>query len=177
MEQWNNGTMEQGFTLVELIVVFAVMGLLTALFLANYRPVSERTEVEMSTQEMAANIRLAQSNTLGAAEYEGNVPEGGWGVYMEDEDDQYIIYADVDNNHIYSGESEKWQKKELPGGIYITSTGGGSRADVAFEPPDPTTYINGNSTSTDEVVVTIADNNDNFSQIKMNFFGLIEVLN
>ena len=161
-----------GFTLIELVVVFTVVAALTGLFLATYE--SEESQVRMATQEMASNIRRAQSNTLGAVEHEGTVPPGGWGVYMAKDSDQYKLYADMDGNHQFDGDTEHWRTEELPGDIRITSLGGASEADIAFEPPDPTTYING--TTTDEITITLVDDENNYGQVRVNFFGLIEVV-
>lgn len=161
-----------GFTLIELIVVFTVVAALTGLFLATYE--SEESEIRMSAQEMASNIRHAQSNTLGAVKYEGNVPDGGWGAYLPDDSGEYILYADADGDHAFDPGTEEWRTEELPHGISITSAGGVSAADIAFEPPDPTTYING--TTTNEITITLADEDNNYEQVRVNFFGLIEVV-
>jgi hypothetical protein len=155
------------------------MGLLTTLFLAGYKSAGKDSDLRMSAGELMNNIRLAQSNTLGAVEYEGEVPEGGWGVYAEQGEDSYVIYADINEDFSYDEAAEKWRTVDLPEDIFISSiesesAGATSSVDITFEPPDPITYINGNDR--DKVDIVIKDDRDRSKKIRINFFGLIEVV-
>lgn len=163
-----------GFTLVELIVVFSIIAVLTAVFLVNFRAGSEQSRIELIAQNLVSEIRTAQSNTLGAVKYEGTVPEGGWGVHLEEGTSQYTIFADTDADFEYDDPGETSSVKSFEENVSILSVDGVDSVDIVFEPPDPTTYING--TSTGEVLITLADDRNNNEVVRVNFFGLIEVV-
>lgn len=163
-----------GFTMAELIVAIAIIGLLTAMFLANYRAGGEESGIRMVAREMAGEIRRAQSNTLGAVKYEDEVPEGGWGVHITEDSEEYILYADVNADREYNEPDEEWRTETLPEGFSVTSVEGSSEADIVFEPPAPITYINGDDR--DKITITVADTKGNSADIRVNFFGMIEVI-
>ncbi len=170
----NKGKNINGFTLIELTVVLAIIAILTAVFLASFRVGSEPSKIKLVSHNIVSNIRLAQSNTLGAVKYEDQVPEGGWGVHMEEGNSRYAIFADINANHSYNEIDEKFVIKDFSENIQITSIDHGDSVDIVFDPPDPTTYING--TSTGSVLISLIDDQDNSESIRVNFFGLIEVV-
>ncbi len=170
----NKGKSINGFTLIELMVVLAIIAILTAIFLASLRVGSEPSKIRLVSHNIVSDIRLTQSNTLGAVKYEDQVPEGGWGVHMEEGNSQYAIFADINANHSYNATDEKFVIKDFSKDIQITSIDQGDSVDIVFDPPDPTTYIN--STSTGSVLISLTDDQDNSESIRVNFFGLIEVV-
>lgn len=162
-----------GFTVMELVVSIGVIAVLSALFLVGYRSAGQDSDLRMSAGQLMNSIRVAQSRTLGAVAYEGDVPEGGWGIHLDEDRGTYIIYADVNENFSYDGESEKWQARELPDDTHISSIDVSSSVDIVFEPPDPITYINGDDMS--KVDIVISDDRGESKTVRVNFFGLIEV--
>ena len=83
------------FTLVEMIVSIAIIALISTIFLANYRTGIRRSDLSMSTNVLAADVRLAQSYSLGLTKFNGVFPAGGWGVFFDlSYPDRYYIFAD-----------------------------------------------------------------------------------
>jgi prepilin-type N-terminal cleavage/methylation domain-containing protein len=163
-----------GFTLIELMVVIGIMTILTAMFLAGYRTAGKDSDLRMAAAQLMNNIRMAQSKTLGAAKYEGDVPVGGWGVYLTEDSSDYVIYADIDGDFSYDGSTEEWRTIDMPENTSISSIDIASSVDIAFEPPDPITYIN-QQDDVGEVNIIISDNRGNIKKVRVNFFGLIEI--
>ena len=94
----------QGFTLVEMLVSISIIAILTGLFLANYSSINRRTDVAMAAQVLVTDIRFAQANALGLIKYDGDAPDGGWGVYLssdEAENDTYTIFADLNDAGVF----------------------------------------------------------------------------
>src|SRR5258708_3486058 len=55
-----------GFTLIEMIVVIAILGLMLALVTVGARPVSPATEARAAAQEISGALRTARSEALAA---------------------------------------------------------------------------------------------------------------
>ncbi|MFH1427059.1 MAG: prepilin-type N-terminal cleavage/methylation domain-containing protein [Patescibacteria group bacterium] len=168
-----NKKKENGFTLIELLVSLGIIALMTGIFLANYHTTDKRSELVLAAQKFASDIRLAQSYSLGSLEFgSGNVPEGGWGVYAGNGENNYIIFADDNENFSYDvgeeNESQGGKIINLPSNITISSVD----YEIVFEPPDPTTYINGLASGQAEIELT---NGASIKKVIVNFFGLIEV--
>ncbi len=163
-----------GFTLLELLIVMSVMSVLTTFFLVGYRTAGKESDLRLTAGQLMSDIRMAQSKTLGASKYEGQVPQGGWGIRLEEDKGTYVIFADMDGDFSYDKDTEKWKTEDMPEDIVFSSVDRASPVDIVFEPPDPLTYINGSNEG--EVNIVIADNSGNSKRIRVNFFGLIEAV-
>ena len=49
-----------GFTLIELIVSMAIITMITAIFLVNYRSTTRRADLRLTAQRVVSDIRLTQ---------------------------------------------------------------------------------------------------------------------
>ena len=191
-----------GFTLIEMLTSVALIVIITATFVANYRSNNKRTDLIMTAQKVVGDIHMAQNNTLGLIKYGLEVPAGGWGINFDSNNPgQYILFADL-NRPASNEPGQIWEAEDgfmsydegegdvnqgavityLPQGIVIDSIIIGSGpatstlANVTFLPPDPKTYIfNGTATST-ELTVTLKELRDgSIKTIRANFLGLVEV--
>ncbi len=164
----------RGFTLEELLVSMFIIATMSTLFMVNYHNTNKRSELGVTKQKLASDIRLAQNYSLGSKTYDGaNTPTGGWGVHFSMADlNRYIIFADKDGNHAYDlGEAA--ETKNLPVGITIDYLDPANMVDIIFLPPDPVTYINGANNI--NAVITLRENiNNSTSTVSVNFFGLID---
>jgi prepilin-type N-terminal cleavage/methylation domain-containing protein len=183
---------KNGFTIIELIVSVAIISLVTGIFLANYSSANRRTDLTMTAQKLVSDIRLAQSYALGLARYGSSgathVPIGGWGIYFNLINlgtDRYMIFADDNADTYYSSgeaaETYGGQTVYLPKNIIIQSmqvaSTGTDKVNVTFLPPDPVTNINnGVATGTSAVIVLKDVKTNSLKTIRINFLGLIEVL-
>lgn len=165
-----------GFTLFELLVgIFIIMSMST-LFLVNYQSANKRSDLNLTKQRLASDLRLAQNYSLGAKAYNGaSVPAGGWGVHFDlSEPGQYLIFADIDGDKAYNAAADgAVEIKTLPGGITLGSLSPGNAVDIVFLPPDPVTFINGATAA--EALITLKENvNNSTGEVLVNFFGLID---
>lgn len=106
-----------------------------------------------------------------AREFQGTVPPG-YGIYLEKDDDAYVLYADKNGNEEYSGQTEKVETIKLDK-IYIKNV---SPVDLSinFKGPDPITKISGDM---DSVTITLAleDDPEKTQKVIVNKAGLIYV--
>ncbi len=181
-------SLKTGFTLIELLVSLSIISILTALFLANYHNTNQRTDLTMSAQALVTNIRLAQANALGLVKYDGEVPPGGWGVFVSSvssNNHSYFIFAD-------ENDSEKYEDGEATpslGGnvisfspnISIDSISLGSaevsQANVTFLPPDPITRLRSDGATSTFMDIRLRESLNNTTKtVRVNFLGLVEVI-
>ncbi len=67
---------KKGFTLVELIVVLAVIGILATIMLANYNDFGARQEVRNAAEELKSNLRKYQTFAISGQKNPTNLPDG-----------------------------------------------------------------------------------------------------
>lgn len=181
---------KSAFTLIEMVISISIIMIIAALFIANYRSTSKRTDLIMAAQKLVADVHYAQNNALGLVKYNGEVPPGGWGVYFNRDQNSYIIFADLNA----PGESGYMEYNpgegdinygaraiEFPPNIVIDSLKDSfdfqQNLNVTFLPPDPQTNIyNGTATSTGMLVQLKEGRNNSYKTVQVNFLGLAEVL-
>lgn len=107
-----------GFTLIELVVVIAILTLMLGLVLPNFNFFRRQSALESATQEITSALRLAQNKTLAS---EGDSP---FGVYFES--DKFIIFKGTSfyplspDNIVYNLNSLlKISEINLGGGNYL----------------------------------------------------------
>jgi len=168
-----------GFTLIELLASITVIALISGVFMVNYHNTSKRSELKVSAQKLASNIRLAQNYSLGSKTYNGTAtPAGGWGVRVAlSSPSNYIIFADLDSDQSYDA-GEAMETKTLPAGVTINSLAPANAVDIIFFPPNPDIYINGDdvfSNPANTAVIVIKENiNNSTATVTVNYFGLID---
>lgn len=145
---------KKGFTLVELMVVVAIMAIVTSVVLFNNRDLNSSLLVSNTAYEINLLIREVQTYGLGVVGTD-NTSAGfayGQGVHFDMvTPDQVISFADKDGNKAYSGETENIQIYKLnterggsllsictPGASGVcTPLGSGTSVDVVFKRPNP----------------------------------------
>ncbi|PKM87092.1 hypothetical protein CVU83_03410 [Candidatus Falkowbacteria bacterium HGW-Falkowbacteria-2] len=179
---------KSGYTLLELIVSMSIITLLTGLFLANYHSSNRRTDVIMTAQTMVSDFRYAQANALGLIKYDGEVPAGGWGIFVTSDPQEYrkyIIFADENDDELYQDTESMTvlggRTIELSPNINIESiTVNGvakAKAVITFLPPDPITRIKTDTGTGTVVEIKLKENvNNSTKTVRVNFLGLIEVI-
>lgn len=122
----------KGFTLVEVVITIAIVTILSTTAIVNYYSFNDRLSLSSAGQEMAINIRQAQTYGINVKE---NTPGGGvfntpYGIYFDMDsvsNDNYVIFSDANNNKKYdensgcgSGSTECVEKITLKGGVTIS---------------------------------------------------------
>ena len=138
-----------GFTIVEMLVVIAVMAILLGTISIQYSAGKRQLLLNRAAYKLAKDIRRAQEMSLGAKQCctsPKTVPDGGYGVSFTASSTSYQIKAyNGTGGAIATIEDIKIENGvELPSGAIIVDPPGTNVTDVniKFLPPDPTTVIN-----------------------------------
>lgn len=68
----------RGFTLIELMMVIAIIAIVTAFVLPNYRPVLEESRAEEGVQVLQSNLRAAREIARAQGDVEANLTGNGY---------------------------------------------------------------------------------------------------
>ena len=168
-----------GFTLVELLVVTAIILLLTALILPNFRVGEREFALQRSANKLSQDIRKAQQMAMSAKEYLGSLPPG-YGIYLTQGNSYYLLYADTNpaaGNEKYDGGDSIVEKIYLEKKVYIKDVSPASLS-INFKPPDPKIRISGtgvDETSIATITLALETDPTKTKIIKVNKAGLIYV--
>jgi type II secretory pathway pseudopilin PulG len=182
-------TSHLAFTLIEIIVVIGIFVGLMSAAVVNYRSGNRQSQLRLTAQSLATNIRLAQSYAVGSKDFVdlsgsdhiSQAPVGGWGINLNKNNPGYYqIVVDLNDDHLFDSTNDKvFRKINLPETIIIddiidSNTGTVSSGTIFFKPPEPETFINGSANNWITIILK-----DQFeattSQVTVNFFGLVEV--
>lgn len=168
--------MSKAFTLVELIVVIAIITILTAIVLPNYRSGDKQLALQRSASKLAQNLRRTQEMSMSAKEVSGTVPYG-FGIYFNSASpNNYIIFADLDNSHHRNAGDQDFETVSLESDIRISGLSPAGSFSILFAPPDPVVWINGLSSGV-TAIITLGITGDVVSNqiISANNAGLIAI--
>jgi prepilin-type N-terminal cleavage/methylation domain-containing protein len=147
----------RGFTLVELLVVTAILTILTAVVLANNAKFGGVIRLRNLGYDMALTARQAQVYGISVRRFGTGATKftSSYGMHFESgSPSTYIMFADVNGNGIYDNAGEIVQTYTIGSGFSISSlcatpTGGTeacglSKLDVAYQRPEPDARIYAN---------------------------------
>lgn len=163
----------RGFTLIELLVSLAIIVLMLAMAVLFYRVGESQLALERASHKLAQDIRRAQELAVSARQLPGKpVPRGGYGLYFNlANPSTYILFADEDENRVYSGSSELVEEISLEPGVVINGLLPSSPLHIVFMPPDPVVTIQGDASINSATV----ELNLGKKKIKINKTGMIEI--
>lgn len=153
----------RGFTLIEFLVVIAIMGIVGAFTLANYRSFGEDRNLKNAALDVQSFLRFAQSNATSGSKCQ-NQGTLSWIVAFTN---NTTLDLKCQNS---SGTSSGLKPLSLPAGItYITTTGTCTSTSVTFAP------LSGTMTTTCglNVTVTLTDKKNNKKQVIIDQGGRI----
>ncbi|MEK7542525.1 MAG: type II secretion system protein [Patescibacteria group bacterium] len=156
-----------GFTLVELIVVAAIIGLISGITMVSWRSAQDSLALDRATQRIAQDIRGTLNWAVSARTYNANNEcasgdpiKPGYGIYFEGNSSVYWRYVDCNGNYEWDGNppDEKMPNITAPEGTLIQSVTP-SPLHLFFESPDPKVYIDGDTIpgAQGEIVVKLGD--------------------
>lgn len=178
----------KGFTLIELVTITTITILLTSMFLANYRGGQKSLALTRSTHKLSQDIRTAKEMAMVGKYFYGSFPARGYGIYLVQNSNSYILFADCNSNGIYDAGlldcpdcsggscinnviSEKVQDLALEVGIRISNISPPSPLNITFFPPDPTVTI---TPAANSAVITLTLDGRT-KRVTINSVGLIEI--
>jgi len=97
----------KAFTLLELLLVVAIIGLLTFSVVANFRQAQRFYAAQRAAQKISQAFRRTQNLAIsGKIDSALGFPDGGYGLKISKDVNTLIIFADRNNDQIYNAPSE-----------------------------------------------------------------------
>lgn len=154
---------DAGFSLLEIIVVMAIIGIMVAVFAPGQSKNRDKKVLILAAERVANDIRSARSYTFNTTSFSDVIgpPAGGFGIHFDENSSAYFIFGDLDGDKIYKVDgSEKYQEITLSGGIEISDLEINGApiavpADVVFTSPYGVTYINESNAAPRELEITV----------------------
>ena len=170
---------ERSFTLLELVVVMAVISIMSAIVFAGAGNRRNKLALQRSAHKLSQDIRVVEGMGMSSKEFRGSVPAGGYGIHFDisKADHSYILFADKNANHKYDS-GEKLETIKLEKGIKIYHLSPGSPLDITFVAPNPIVNIIGGGVAANKanIMVSIENNSNGRSRsVYVNKAGLIYV--
>ncbi len=153
--------MNRGFTLIEMIVVLAIIVIITGIVIFNVGTERQNSVLLRSAQKLSLDLRRAQNYALSSKSFKTLGVPCGWGVHFNGMGStSYIIFADMasdvdclnrDSIRASNG-SEDFEFANFETGVTISSLSN-NLSDVVFIPPDPIVNFTPNQTSASIVLI------------------------
>ena len=160
----------QAFTLIELIVVIAIIGIMLAIILPNYHKMREDYALFRASHRLAQDLRRAQEMALSTISHScpGSSKLKGYGIiFTINSDDSYSLQAMCDSNPNLIKSIYLEKEVKISG---LTA----SPLNVFFYPPDPMVDFSSGGDSV-EITLSLRDGTGSPKHIIVNKAGLIYV--
>lgn len=169
----------KGFTLLELLVVFIIIAIVSSILLVNYRNTGQQFAVQRSAHKLAQDIRRASEMAMAAQECCGGIVPPGYGIFLQGGSSNYILYADTQpssGNEFYTSADSRLETINLESGVTIQSIDSpNNRASINFKPPSPITRIKYQVSSERNIVTITLGSSSYTKRVIVNVAGLIEI--
>ncbi|MEK7482571.1 MAG: prepilin-type N-terminal cleavage/methylation domain-containing protein [Patescibacteria group bacterium] len=158
----------QGFTLIELLTVVAIVIFMPVLALPNFAAGNKDYALQRSSHKLAQDLRKAQEMATASQEFNGKAVPGGYGLYLQNNSNGYVLFADTNSNKMYDGSSEAVESLKAEAGVNIGFLSPLDYLTIIFVPPNPITVI---TPEASWAVITL----NGKKNVRVNKAGLIEI--
>ncbi len=114
-----------GFTLIEMLLVLAIIGIVTGLYLANYSGGEAKSNFYNAITMILKDLESARSRTLNGVNYTTSTPPTGWGLHFNASSTSYTLFADMNGDYRYTDGEADTQKgariSTLPTGVSFSN--------------------------------------------------------
>jgi len=174
---------KRAFTVTELFVVTALIGILSIVFIPYYKSTKDQFALLRSAYQLAQDIRRAQAMALASEKKQGSQEEiYGYGIYLEGKSKNYILFSDKNDNKVYDKQTDDEIDIDFEEGIEI-NTLEKEHINIFFQPPDPVVSLKhsggigeGNDLGNDtEIEIHLINDPSKIKKIIVNKAGLIYV--
>lgn len=128
---------KQGFSLLELLIVIAIVTVIAAAGVGSYRNFGKTVELSSTAQGIAADLRQVQSKAM--------VGEGGykWGAHFVNgtPDSYYLLFSTTASTYTTDGTSTTTATTTLSKGIVFSDPASGASKDIIFNKISGTTTV------------------------------------
>ncbi len=164
----------KGFTLVELLVVSAIIIIMAAFVFPNFRAGDTAYGLQRSAAKLAQDLRRAEEHALSAIAPAGVHADfkGGYGLNFKVGDSSYVLFTDFNNNKVLDI-GETLEIISLEKAIISNLSTSPAAVNIVFLPPDPQVFISGGLTG--QIILSVKDDAVKTKIIKVNQAGLIYV--
>ena len=164
---------KNGFTLIELMVSIAIVGILASVIVVNTRFGERQQALAQAAQKLVLDLRKAQNSALAP----GAETDCIYGLKI-DSDGSYFIYKRSDAECLIDG-----QYKYIDGSANKTETILLNKnikfvawnKEVAFEAPEPIAHIDGASTTASLEIELFSSVNNTTKKVVINRLGQMEI--
>ncbi len=158
VRKYFNKLNKKGFTLVEIIVIIAIVGFLSATVITGGNKGTDQRKIILETRRLAEEIRKVQNMALSSiaqncAGINKVVPSGI--ILSTASSDRYLLVADCDENKIYDAGSDTLLSTVVLSASQINSVNPASPLEVFFIPPVPVTAINTSELDSASATITL----------------------
>lgn len=169
----------RGFMLVELLVALAIISLLTAVVVPNWKSADSTLSLDRSAHQLAQDVRGVIEIALKAKPYQCQLPGSlsGYGLYFSlDAPSSFLFFADCDNNQQYDkGTDLLVETFSLEQGMRIVTLEPGSPMSVVFIPPSPKVFINPGQSAALQVTVAPSSGGGISRSVLINNRGIVDI--
>ena len=174
--------MKKAFTLIELIVMMAIVAVFTTIIFVDYGKNNKLFALERSARKMSQDVRRVQEMAMSGVV--GETGTNGYGVYFNTTSNtSYLVYGNIDSNMSYlEGTDTDKGSISIESGVKICNllvdSSSVSPLSVSFAPPDPINYINNVDSGLEaSIVLCIVGDESQTRTVKVNSVGRIELTN
>ncbi|MCK5490646.1 MAG: prepilin-type N-terminal cleavage/methylation domain-containing protein [Candidatus Pacebacteria bacterium] len=173
----------RGFSFLELMTVIAIIGVMTSIVVPYYAQNRNSKALSFGLAQVVSDVRMIQNYAYSTLASEVDTyPAGGYGIYFLTNSNEYIIFADNNNDQGYDGVTEDVKTVYLSRGVKIISLKidgieeVDGEIDLVFTPPYGKVFIDGqNKIGLDFINLEIVVNNTTGSKsVMMSSSGLID---